>query len=100
MVHSGRRANAAAPPDWIWREEAITRLLASHKDGHLFVVAGCKTNQGKFYRQFDHIALLGAPAEVLLARISGRDNNPYGKRPEERALPAEPWVSSWRACSG
>jgi dephospho-CoA kinase len=72
-------------PDWIWREEAITRLLVSHKHGRLFV-AGCKTNQGKFYRQFDHIALLSAPAEVLLARISARDNNPYGKRPEEQAL--------------
>jgi dephospho-CoA kinase len=72
-------------PDWIWREEPITRLLANHKHGHLFV-AGCKTNQGKFYRQFDHIALLSAPADVLLARISARDNNPYGKRPEERAL--------------
>ncbi len=72
-------------PDWIWREEAITTLLASHKHGHLFV-AGCKTNQGKFYGQFDHIALLSAPAGVLLARISARDNNSYGKRPEERAL--------------
>ena len=72
-------------PDWIWREEAINRLLASPQHGHLFV-AGCKTNQGKFYRQFDHIALLSAPAEVLLARISARDSNPYGKRPEERAL--------------
>jgi dephospho-CoA kinase len=71
--------------DWIWREETISRLLASHQHGHLFV-AGCKTNQGKFYRQFDHIALLSAPAEVLLARISARDSNPYGKRPEERAL--------------
>ena len=72
-------------PDWIWREAPISRLLASHKDGHLFV-GGCKTNQGKFYPQFDHIALLSAPAEVLLARISSRDNNAYGKRADERAL--------------
>jgi dephospho-CoA kinase len=72
-------------PDWIWREEAITRLLAGHQHGHLYV-AGCKTNQGKFYSHFDHVVLLSAPAEVLLARISARDNNPYGKRPEERAL--------------
>jgi dephospho-CoA kinase len=72
-------------PDWIWREDAITWLLASHNDGHLFV-AGCKTNQGKFYPQFDHIALLSAPADVLLARIGARDNNPYGKRPQEQAL--------------
>jgi dephospho-CoA kinase len=72
-------------PDWIWREEAITRLLAGPQHGHLYV-AGCKTNQGKFYSHFDHVVLLSAPAEVLLARISARDNNPYGKRPEERTL--------------
>src|SRR6202049_784329 len=55
--------------DWIWREDAITSLLANHEHGHLFV-AGCKTNQGKFYSQFDHIALLSAPADILLARIT------------------------------
>src|SRR6516225_11575869 len=72
-------------PDWIWREDAITALLASHRHGHLFV-AGCKTNQGKFYSQFDRIALLSAPADVLLARIAARTSNPYGKHPAERAL--------------
>jgi shikimate kinase len=71
--------------DWIWREDAITRLLDSHQHGHLFV-AGCKTNQGKFYPQFDHIALLAAPAGVLLARITSRTSNPYGKKPDEQAL--------------
>jgi len=71
--------------DWIWREDAITSLLAGHQHGHLFV-AGCKTNQGKFYPQFDHVALLSAPADILLARIAARNNNPYGKRPPDRAL--------------
>jgi shikimate kinase len=71
--------------DWIWREDAMTSLLADHQHGRLFV-AGCKTNQGKFYPQFDHVALLSAPADVLLARVTARNNNPYGKRPEERAL--------------
>jgi shikimate kinase len=71
-------------PDWIWREDAIKALLASHRHGHLFV-AGCKTNQGKFYPQFDHIALLSAPADVLLARIAERAGNPYGKHHAERA---------------
>src|SRR5271165_1385797 len=71
--------------DWIWREDAITELLAGHRHGHLFV-AGCKTNQGKFYAQFDHIALLSAPADVLLARIAARTSNPYGKHPAQRAL--------------
>ena len=71
-------------PDWIWREDAIAALLASHQHGHLFV-AGCKTNQGKFYSQFDHIALLSAPADIILARIGERTGNPYGKHPGERA---------------
>jgi len=70
-------------PDWIWREDAIAGLLAAHRTGGLFV-AGCKTNQGKFYPQFDHIALLSAPAGVLLARIAARTSNPYGKLPAER----------------
>jgi len=71
-------------PDWIWRQDAMTRLLAGHHGGQLFV-AGCKTNQGRFYDQFDHIALLSAPAEVLLARIAARTTNPYGQHPDERA---------------
>ena len=69
-------------PDWIWREDAIAALLASHQHGHLFV-AGCKTNQGKFYSRFDHIALLSAPAGIILARIGARTGNPYGKHPGE-----------------
>jgi hypothetical protein len=72
-------------PDWVWREDAMTGLLAGHRAGHLFV-AGCKTNQGRFYPQFDHIALLSAPAPVLLARIAARSSNPYGKLPRDRAL--------------
>ncbi|WP_328361504.1 AAA family ATPase [Streptomyces sp. NBC_00445] len=70
--------------DWIWREQAITDLLSSHGEGSLFV-AGCKTNQGRFYPLFDQIVLLSAPVDVLLARIAARTTNPYGKRPEERA---------------
>lgn len=69
--------------DWVWREAAIAMLLAGHHQGTLFV-AGCKSNQGEFYARFDCVALLSAPADVLLARIAARDNNPYGKTPEER----------------
>jgi thymidylate kinase len=71
--------------DWIWCEDAVDELLAHHFQGSLFV-AGCKSNQGKFYRRFDHIALLSAPADVLLSRIAARTNNPYGKIPRERDL--------------
>jgi dephospho-CoA kinase len=71
--------------DWIWREDAIAELLAGNGHGSLFV-AGCKSNQGRFYPQFDHIALLSAPTRVLLARIAARTGNSYGKRPGERDL--------------
>lgn len=70
--------------DWVWRERAIGRLLASQDRGNLFL-SGCKSNQGRFYPLLDHVVLLSAPAEVLLARIAERTGNPYGKRPEERA---------------
>jgi dephospho-CoA kinase len=69
--------------DWVWRESAVGDLLANHREGALFV-AGCKSNQGRFYPQFDHVVLLSAPAEILLARIAARTDNPFGKRPEER----------------
>jgi dephospho-CoA kinase len=71
--------------DWIWRENAMNELLGRHTEENLFV-AGCKSNQGKFYPQFDHIVLLSAPAEIILERIATRTNNHYGKSPEERAL--------------
>lgn len=70
--------------DWVWREDAIVRLLTDHRHGKLFV-AGCKSNQGKFYPLFDHVVLLSAPAEVLLGRIAVRTTNSYGKTAQERA---------------
>ncbi len=69
--------------DWVWREDTIIKLLTEHQQGTLFV-AGCKSNQGKFYTLFDHVALLSAPADVILSRIAARENNTYGKSPEER----------------
>jgi len=69
--------------DWIWREVAIDALLDKHEGGQLFV-AGCKTNQGKFYARFDHIVLLSAPAEIILERVTHRSINPYGKTDEQR----------------
>ena len=70
-------------PDWIWREDAIDALLDEYGNGQLFV-AGCKTNQGRFYTRFDHVVLLSAPAEVILERVAKRTTNPYGKSVEER----------------
>jgi shikimate kinase len=71
--------------DWIWREDAIARLL-TEDDAKTLFLAGCKSNQGRFYPQLDAVVLLTAPLETLLARIDHRDTNPYGKNEEERAL--------------
>ena len=71
-------------PDWIWREDRIQRLL-SDDDAELLFVSGCKTNQSKFYPQFDHVILLSAPAAVIVGRLASRTGNPYGKDPDEVA---------------
>jgi len=68
--------------DWIWREDRIQALL-SITDVDVLFLSGCTPNQGTFYPQFDHIILLTAPAEVIVARLAARTTNPYGKRPEE-----------------
>lgn len=69
--------------DWLWRETAMTELLTGHQRGALFV-AGCTSNQGEFYPLFDHVVLLRAPLDVMLARIAARTTNPFGKTPAER----------------
>jgi thymidylate kinase len=63
----------------------MSDLLRSPAAGSLFV-AGCKTNQGRFYAEFDHVALLSAPVDVLFTRIAARSDNPYGKSSAEREM--------------
>ncbi len=68
-------------PDWMWDEDAMAALLAAHGT---VVVAGCSANQGRFYDRFDHVVLLTAPIEVLLARVEARTDNPFGSTEEQR----------------
>jgi shikimate kinase len=69
-------------PDGTWDEERMQHLLASNSD---VVVSGTVENQGRFYDCFEHVVLLSAPLPVLVERVAGRTNNPYGKTPEQRA---------------
>jgi shikimate kinase len=71
-------------PDWVWREERIQELLST-EDAEVLFVSGTSSNQGRFYRQFDHVVLLSAPVEVIVARVGARTDNPYGKDPAELA---------------
>lgn len=67
----------------LWRERLIQELLDRPRETPL-IVQGTVANQGHFYDQFDAIVLLSAPIDVVLRRIAGRTNNPFGKTPEER----------------
>jgi dephospho-CoA kinase len=70
---------------YVWREDRIAELLARPREATLYV-SGTVSNQGRFYRQFDAVVLLSAPADVLLRRIESRTSNAYGKAAEERDL--------------
>lgn len=70
---------------YVWREGRIAELLARGRGVPLYV-SGTVSNQGRFYRYFDAIVLLSAPAELLLGRIESRTTNDYGKTAEERSL--------------
>jgi dephospho-CoA kinase len=67
-----------------WDEERIAELLA--EQGSTLYVSGTVSNQGRFYDRFDAVALLSAPAAVLLERLAARTSNDYGKSLEEREL--------------
>ena len=79
--------------DWVWREDRIQELLSSG-DGDVLFLAGCASNQGKFYPQFDHVILLTAPAAVIAERLTTRTTNPFGKGAGEleRALGLIPLI--------
>ena len=70
---------------YVWDEDRIAKLLAPRREATLYV-SGTVSNQGRFYRQFDAVVLLSAPAEVLLRRIESRTSSAYGKAAEERDL--------------
>lgn len=67
--------------DQIWDEKKLNELLARSES---VVVSGTVDNQGRFYEHFDHVVLLSAPVEVLIARVCGRTNNPYGRTREQQ----------------
>ncbi len=67
----------------VWDEDKIISVLEKYKHSHLFI-SGCYSNQGKFYKHFDHVVLLKAELKVMLDRIDKRSSNNYGKSPEER----------------
>jgi shikimate kinase len=84
-----------------WDLERVAALLDGHRAGgpaasrgapgragppaDTLFVAGTVVNQARLYDRFDAVVLLTAPAEVLLARIAQRTDNPFGKDAPGRA---------------
>jgi hypothetical protein len=67
--------------DWVladgtWDEPRMGRFLQEHRDSF---VSGTVEDQRRFYDRFEHVALLSAPAAVILQRVAARSHNPYGK---------------------
>jgi shikimate kinase len=79
----GDPPDAPGRPDWIWREDRVRALFTAPRVRPHFI-AGCASNQGRCYDLLDHVVLLTAPLDVLLARVATRANNPYGTREEDR----------------
>ncbi|MGO4343486.1 AAA family ATPase [Pedococcus sp. 2YAF34] len=69
-------------PGAVWDEPRMSTLLAAHPT---LVVSGTAQNQGRFYDRFEHVVYLHAPLEVLLARVTSRRDNPYGREPSQQA---------------
>jgi dephospho-CoA kinase len=92
---------AEALPDGrqLWGEDAIQALLTT-EDVDVLFVAGCEENQAKFHAPFDHIVLLSAPLETLVARLATRTDNSHGKAPEELRRSLTTYRPLSRCCVG
>lgn len=69
-------------PGGTWDEPRMSAALAQQA---AMVVSGMVENQSAFDDRFEHIVLLSTPVDVLIERLSARDNNPYGKFSEYQA---------------
>jgi shikimate kinase len=71
------QADSVEELGWVWHEDRSQRLLST-QDADVLFVSGCKSNQGTFYAQFDHIVLLSAPVPLLMQRLATRTTNRSG----------------------
>jgi dephospho-CoA kinase len=63
--------------DWLWREDAVRKLLSEHRTGPLFV-SGCAENMSRVFSLIDMIVLLSAPLNVIMTRLQARAPGAYG----------------------
>lgn len=81
--HPGYSGPGGPGGAWSWRVDRIEHLLDSD-DADLLFFAGASDEQRALYSRFDVVILLSAPLEVILDRVQGRADNPYGSLAEDR----------------
>ena len=81
--HGGLSVWSDAEGGYVWDEARMVELLERPRERTLYV-SGTVSNQGRFYRYFDAVVLLHAPADVLLRRLDTRTTNDFGKSDDER----------------
>src|SRR4051794_30506132 len=67
---------------WRWRVDAVADLLASAGNQQVFF-AGCSDEQTMV--DWDRVVLLTVPQTVLVARLTARSSNDFGKSTQEKA---------------
>jgi shikimate kinase len=68
--------------DWVWDLDRVADLLDRHET---IFISGTSPNWRPLLPRFDHVVLLSAPEETMIARLRSRTNNPYGRTPEQRS---------------
>ena len=67
---------------WVWDIDKIERLLKDAGGKNMFF-CGLATNQDRLYKDFDKILVLDCDLETIKSRLKNRQNNPFGKRPDD-----------------
>jgi dephospho-CoA kinase len=84
-VDTDAEASRVAPDgEWLWDERKVERALDATSGDALVFIVGSASNQVQFYRRFDLVVLLTAPADLMLERVGTRTTNPFGSTSEER----------------
>lgn len=85
---SYEQASPSGGIEQVWDEERVAAALED-PDPRPLVLAGCATNQGRFYGALDAVLLLDVPDAVMWQRLATRTTNRFGTTPEDRARIAD-----------
>ncbi|GMA89299.1 hypothetical protein GCM10025868_45490 [Angustibacter aerolatus] len=76
----------------MWREDRVAALLDG-AGAEPLLVSGAPSNLGVFLDRFQAVVLLSAPLDVLLARVTTRTTNDFGRSADDRSRIASDLVT-------